>query len=542
MAFIPFSPLPGGNSETVSRETTRSRNPYLTVSVAQNNNKQGKMGIITDALTGAAIDAGGRIIDAGANKIVDSISNGGSPKNGGSGGTGSNSGNSGSRSHSSGWSLTQKPNPKVIALDTGLKPNTMVSEYMQAEENVCSPVHITSCFIQIPTDTTNRMNQYFINQIVPDLQTRAQSNVNFFIDTVTLFSATNILTSLNSMFYAIQVYLFYMSIISHESLPSNHNDGMTYLRQQFTPQMIEDLTNLGRRLADIPIPPNALELMRYLSGNFLSGENQGSTLIKFCPHYLNGSTIIVSGEISAASAGITTSTNISIYNILRRCVPQWVPGQIYDVDPSPVFDQNFLTLFANAPHTMYATALSSHPQVATEDEAIAYNSYTNNLDGTAFGLATTWNTTSNKWIQGLMIPYGGLGNITTSNSRRSFYSVSGTKGYYVAKDYPFLVRSRPETYAYTSNTTTLSCHLPGASRCLSVSSNALRETDFNVLEFIIDVDSIAMDKKEMFNPYAKSSKAGRGPKLTGKPKSSKKKGKGRHYGKPLTDSEMNRAW
>lgn len=506
-----------------SRTVNQSPNPAASrPSFAITSISPNVTNMVKDALTQAGIDAAGQVIDAGTNRIVDYITNGGSTQTNSSngsdgGGGGSSDGNSNSKGHSSGFALTNKPNPKIIRLDTGIKPNTYSTDYSIAEENVCSPLHLTAAYLQIPTDSTTKMYSYFINQMVPDLQSRAQSNVNFYLDISNLFSAAKILTAINSSLNALQIYLFYMSIISYYSLPSNKNEGMTYLRKQITPQMIEDLTNLGRRLADIPMPPNMVEMCRYLSGTFLSGDNQGSPLIKFCPHAMSGGSILDGTKITDAYNAISTSDNIQVYGILRRCIANWIPGIIYDVDPVATFDPNYLTIWANAPHAVYVSTFAYHPQAATEDTTVAYNSFCNNLDGAAFGLMSIYNTTLSKYLPGLLQLPTLPATVAGGNTRRSFYQVAGSSSFWIPKDYPFLTASRPDTYQYLTATTTLSCHMFGTTRCLQVNSNAIRETDFTLLEFILDLNSIAVDRKEMTNPYAKSKRSGpRGPKSKGR--------------------------
>lgn len=398
-----------------------------------------------------------------------------------------------SSGHSSGYALSKAPNPSITKLDSGIVPNLYTSDYLDAKEGHCSPLHISCVKMVIPTSASQKVYDYFLKVIAFDIQTKAQSNIGFNLKVDTEFTAASILTALNSVMSALQIYFYHMSVISYHSEFQNKNEGMINLRSSITGLMIEDLTLLGRRLADTPVPPRLYELIRYLSNTYYSGDNQGSALLKMCPFPATAN--MVSGQaIKDAFTDLSSTQNNLIYSLLRRAVPQWKPEVLFDVNPIPPYDSNYLTIFANLPQSTSIGALQNVPTAAATDTVIAYNTFTNTLDGVAYALTSV--AVSNDWQPGLMTAVNTAG---FENNRRSFYEVSSVKGWYNSIDYTFITRSRPETYILNeAKTAVLSLHLVGADKCLGVSSDTIRETALKVLDYLMSLDTIKTNKLSNF--------------------------------------------
>lgn len=409
--------------------------------------------------------------------------------------------------HSSGYSLSKAPNPIDTNLDTGIVPNIYTSDYLDAESGFCSPLHLTSAKLEIPTGSTNPMNMYFNKVIAFDLQSKAQANIGFNLNVNTDFSSANILAALNALINALSIYHYYMSIISYHSDPANKNEGMIDLRTSITPQMLEDLSVLGRRLADTPCPPRLLEFVRYFYGNYFSGNNQGSPILKLVPFALSD-TMVQTDAISTASDLLTLSSNNQVYTLLRRSVPHWRINELRDVHPTPAYDENFKTIFANLPFTFWGgSSLSHRPHAASTSTTIPYNSYSNNLDGAAYamcGVFVTNSTNELDWLPGLVRPVYAL-NSTNGHSRRSYYSASPSgKLFYAVTAFPFLNRSRQETFCINDvGTDTISVHLAGTDRVKGVCQDTILETSYNTLDYLMSLESIkSASKQSGFNPAA----------------------------------------
>lgn len=412
------------------------------------------------------------------------------------------------RTTSAGYALSYDvPDPRHVALDSGITPQTYSNDWMVPEEGKCTTMHLSASIFQIPSSASQKLFDYFNSVISFDIQVKAQAAVSFNLNVNTDLSAANILTAFNSLAKALQIYFFYQGIVSYQDCPSNNNEGMNYLRRLITPQMLEDLAVLERRLLDTPVPPHLYEIIRYLSAVYSSGESQGSPLLKICPHALVAGSIVDTSAISGAMTLLTNPTNNIVFTLLRRAVPYWTPTSLNPAPIETLYDPNFLTLFANLPYTYYDTAIRRVPSAALSSDTISYNSYTNRLDGVIYGLNSIYDTTNSVWAPGLMTPPAGNGTSTTENSRRSYYAISGTSTFYIVKDSPYLVKSRQETYYNDSTTTTAQCHLHGAEKCLNVNMDSIRQTAQKTLDFLMSAPSILPKANTGFNKNSSMNKS-----------------------------------
>lgn len=414
----------------------------------------------------------------------------------GSNGSGGGSSNNSSNSSSGGTSygMSNNPQPQSIELRSGIVPNLYVSDYMDPVENICSPLHLSSSLFRIPDTSANKLYKYFTDLIAFDIQTKAQANVGFNLNVTFDFSASNLLTAFNSLIYALQIYYYYASIITYHSNPSNKNAGMIYIRSKITPDEMESLSKLSRRLRDTPCPPNVMNLIRFLAGNFLSGDNPGSTMIKIVPAMVTEDGVYGDNEIEAALAGLSTTANSAVFSLLRRAVPQWIPSTLPDVPDVPVVSRQFETIFANLPFvTTSATGLKSPwPFVVSLDQTIQYNSYANDLDGLAFALTSVYYLTD--YQPSLMVPPNMIGYESGLDTRLSFADIGGVTKFWGSRSSAFLVRSRNETYINNGTSGTAlgaNAHLPGANNCKGVSSNTIEETSMLALDYLMSLNTIS---------------------------------------------------
>lgn len=393
----------------------------------------------------------------------------------------------------SSYGLSKAPNPKPVSLNSGVVPNTYANDYMTTQTGLCSPLHISACTLSIPTDTRNDLATYFTNTICFDIQTRAQANVNFQLDITTILSSANLTEAFNAAIGALQVYYYYASILSYESDPRNKNSGMINLRQNISPTLLSDLSQLGKRLEDTPIPPRIVEWVRYMSMNYLAGDTQGSPIIKigFNPTVMD--TFTSPTPIAQAFTRLTATTTNSVYTLMRRAIPQWRVGTLFDVPTTPVYDKNFLSIFANLGSVHYngATAVFT-PTVPTKADLISYNSFSNKLDGVAYAMGGINVAAEPLWRPGLCSPISSA----TVWSRRSYYSVAGAAATWEnVVTYPFLGQSRIESYQYQSAAgSPVTTHL-FAEKAQGVSVGAITQTSQNVLDFLFNIKSIPLNGK-----------------------------------------------
>lgn len=395
-------------------------------------------------------------------------------------------------SHSSGYALSGSPNPLKVKLDTGITPNAWTSDSMDTEVDLCSPLHVTSARLQIPL--TDPINLYFKSTLTFALQARAQEAVGFRLDINTIFTADNIFKYMNDVLYALQVYFYYKSITTYYSYFPNKNEGMMYLRSLITPQILDDLSTLERRLQDTPVPPRLLEMTRYLSMNYMSGNTASASLLKLVPN--NTPTCIRGADLTDAINGLRGTTNTmnnEIGALLRRAVGSWSPRVLYDIPLEPVYDPNFMTLFANLPYIDYNVSTARLvPTVLSTSDPIVYCSYTDSLDGAITAMLSAAIGTA--WSPGFLSPIATLLTPTATNSptRRSYYTTDGiNKGFFVSELFPILQRSRPQTYVYREDRTTImTCHLSGTDLVKGVSINSVADTSKKLLDYLMSLDTI----------------------------------------------------
>lgn len=417
-------------------------------------------------------------------------------------------GTSSNPNHSSGYALSAVRPPININLDSGIKPDMYSSEYMEAIENECSPLHMTSSVFTFPTSVTTKLYTYFNQEIVFMLQNRVQENVSFNLP-MTDFTPALILSAFNALVYALQHYYYYQSIISYESMSYNKNQGMWFMRQQITANAIEGLTRLEKRLMETPCPPRLNEYLRYLMGNFYSSPSQGSPILKLNPGNANDNMINL-GDIDAAIAGLASDANNKVYTLMRKAVPDWKLKSMYTVDPTPIYDANFVTIFANLPYSYFNGANVKVPTVATADTPIAYCSFSNVLDGLAYVTSGAYVTANTDFTPGLVAPPAGSNGATAGLTRRSYYNVGGVKKFYAPELQIYLKGCRAETYnTKEDNITVVARHLHGTDKCSGVTANTIHESCMKAIDYLMSWDTIVRAKQPSFNRIVKDSTAKR---------------------------------
>lgn len=395
----------------------------------------------------------------------------------------------GSGSSNTSYALSGSPSPKPVNLNSGVKPDTFVSDYMPPLENTCSPLHMTGINLALPTSTSHPLYQYILNNVVFNIQAKAQQVSSFLINIdpldVKAFNAANIIAALNDGIYALQVYFYYSAILSYDSDSKNRNSGMDALRSLVDAQTLSDYIQLGKRLEDTPMPPKLVQFVRYISSNFKSGNNAGAPIIRtfFSPNAITGTRPAIS-FCSVALTNLSRNANLNTWTLMRKSFPKWRIGRLSDIPVRPLFDLQFLTIFANlvnAQRSSGTTVFNNTVSAGAINIAVPYNSYTNRLDGLAFTCGSIYDGT---YI------YPGFVNCSQVNStypdnRYSYYTVSSVSGFYPVYAYPFLGVSRQETSTQLS-TTAYTPHLSGTDKCQNVTAAALLNSAQEVLDFMFE--------------------------------------------------------
>lgn len=395
----------------------------------------------------------------------------------------------GPKSNNISYALSGAPAPKPVNLNSGVKPDTFVSDYMSPVENVCSPLHLTSIVLGIPISITHPMYLYFMSNVVFNIQAKAQQVSTFLLDitpSTGIFCSANILAAINDGIYALQVYFYYSAILSYDSDSRNRNSGMDALRQLVDAQTLSDYIQLGKRLEDTPIPPRVVQWVRYMSSNFKSGNNAGSPLLRLAPNqnFFTG-TRPATSYCATALTNLSRNNNLGVWNLMRKAFPKWRIGKLADIPVTPLYDKQFITIFANLQNACrpVSSQIFSNTVSATNgvNIAVPYNSYTNHLDGLAFAMSASFDG-SILW-PGLVAP--ATATATYPDNRYSYYSVSGVSGFYPVYNYPFLGMSRQETTTQLQ-LVSYTTHLSGTDRCQNVTGAALLNSAQEVIDFMFE--------------------------------------------------------
>lgn len=394
----------------------------------------------------------------------------------------------GSSNNNFSYALSGAPAPKPVALNSTVKPDTYVSDYMAPVTDYCSPLHLTGMTLQIPTAVGNPLTNYFINNVCFNIQAKAQQVCTFLLDINSTdgFTAANITAAINDGIYALQVYFYYSAILSYDSESKNKNSGMDALRALVDPITLSDYYQLGKRLEDTPIPPRIVQWIRYMSSNFKSGNNAGSPLIRtfFHPQAITG-TRPTTSYCSLALTNLSRNNNLKVWTLMRKAFPKWRIGKLDDIPVVPLYDKQFLTIFANICNSQRSngsTAVNSNT-VTSFETAVPYNSFTNHLDGLAFAMGHVYNSSATTLVPGICFPTGA--SATYPDNRYSFYNVASTQGFYPVHAYPFLGLSRQET-ATQLLTVTHYPHLYATDKCQNVTGSALCNTAQEVIDFMFE--------------------------------------------------------
>lgn len=474
------------------QETAAARSSYFGDNNMADPNLAGRLkDAAVNKAKGAAMGyVAGKIGDEGANLVGDLLNAGISAISGDGRDATMPTFNQGS---GGGTTLSVAPNPKETHLKTGIALTILEKPMQDATENVCSPMHINTLYYNLPIASSSTVKEFFDKVVVYNAQTSAQDNVNWAIDIVNKFSGPQILSAMNALFYALQIYFFYRSVDTYSRSRSEAvNFGLKTIREQFDYDTQNKMDILRRMLLRTPIPPNMLEFSRYLHSNYMSGDTPGASVIKVCPHAPVSVTQLVDNtKIDYAISGLQDASNMNVFMTLFRSVKNWVlfdEKKLYDPPVELLYDKDFITIFNNMPFRTNIAGNLYHPVVATLATNYNYNSYTNTLDGAAVALTDAYVTSTSAYGLGLAnLPvFGG-------ESRFSYYKVGSVTGWYSPSAYSFLRSSRQDTYESNATTVT-SKHTFGSDMVENISPNMQKVAGTRFISWLMSNSTIVKPK------------------------------------------------
>lgn len=272
---------------------------------------------------------------------------------------------------------------------------TTLNQIPTPNRELFNALHLNQCRLAFPDSET--VGYTFMNKYLsPVFVSRLQRQINFGID-ITKFTGTNFIKPMDTVMKALQIYLFFDSIISFTNNPLNRSFAMNELRRNISGEALTKLNSLRFILAGLPIPPNVRQYVYWFMQTYRYSELPGSALIKHCPvNILLSNANIYYCDTSDIDLVIDElNSYIPFYSLLGRACPNWITGNIDSCNEVALHDPNFTTLFANAPTYYYNDTTK---QVAFPyDNQVCFASATDNLDGSIISLGATWNTTDKRF-------------------------------------------------------------------------------------------------------------------------------------------------
>jgi hypothetical protein len=471
---------------------------------------------IADAATDQCINylntKGNELIDQGVSKLYDVVSKGssggkggkGSPPSGRTGGNGKGGGNNNNNPHSYAYRggsarLSYDAKPIEIRLNTGIKPNTYSSIFETGVSAYTSPLHLTICDFQIPSNS-ERLDAYFTKVVSFIFTNLLQQSVSFNLDVTNNLTPTKLKTALNSVLYCLGIYYFFNSILTFTENTQNRNEGMQALRTNLTAQDMSNLLDLKKILKGLPIPPNFISFMFYLNQSYTFTDTPGSPVMKlsFVP-FSSTTKMPDSSVIASCVSGLLTDDNKKIFSLLARCCPKWVGLELPDIAWNPLYDPNFNTIWSNLPAYDYnGTTERFAPEATNSSTPIKYVSWTNDLDGAAFALTcihkTGTLTTSALWYPTFITPNKAFVYSGAKITNRVYFSMNGL--FDNSNDQVVCAMQRLESNLICPAVTgiTANIHHFGSQRCEQVTGDSVTESSLKLLDYLMSMDTIGSIK------------------------------------------------
>lgn len=476
-----------------------------------------------------ATDRASRLISAATSgnasdvmsELQDILDTGGNVINVIKGTAGSNDGSSvppgivasgGNMKYASHHQLNLEPKPVEVSLNTGIETN-FFSPYDLDTVTYFSPMHLSHAKLKFSKLAVNsKMSNYFAYVITFWFQIAAQRNVAFNVNAATNFTTANLLLYLDAITDALQIYYFYTSIITYCSNINNGNAAMRSLRAMMLADDMDYLVMIRDRLARMPIPPNLKTFLFWMNQTYQESSMPGSPIIKTMPMPFATTsdvnyafTALNSNYVTGVFTALGSDTVNNIANLLAKIVPEWTKQPLDAPSSVALHDPQFTTLFANLPNNTSSTTGTGvrTPQTTSPDGNLVYASYTNGLDGAIAGMFTAYDTSTAAWTPSLVDMTLSSGYNTTRYCQRiSYLNGASGKAFYPANTDTSCPMYRGETYYINS---AANCFVPfGAEQAYGVNITAVSETGYELLKFLLSLNSLESATGGRSTPSARS--------------------------------------
>jgi hypothetical protein len=405
--------------------------------------------------------------------------------------------------------MNYNPKPVQVRLSTPIRPKTY-GEYYPESKPEMNVMDLTQVTLQVPEGAASELKSYFDTVITFNFQNDAQMRVNFNVDAINKFSATNLRDWMNKYANAYSKYVWYTSIINYCNEPLQQNAGMRALRAMMTPTLLDDLSQLANMLDGTPCPPKFRELIHFVYGApFKVSNNPGSQIRMISPSVLIHSSGEQGSALDQLPADDIQGVITNLFNmrettaLIARVCPSWIPGRGNTPAGAAVceYSPNWSTLWENLPYHVYAGGTQHFgPSVSTENQDATYGSSADTLDGAVTALWNAYDTTASgsyleRFRPGTIIPIasgtsGSTPGITTYSNRIQYKLdiTSGTPGFYLtAVGSNQMNYMRLETYTVTGNGISHPVVWPGRELINNMNIASSRQTAYELYSWMFDM-------------------------------------------------------
>jgi len=415
--------------------------------------------------------------------------------------------------------INYNPKPVQVRLDTGILTKGY-GDYYPVSKYGLNVLEMTQAEFRVPEAAGSELRSYFDTVITFNFQNDAQMRINFNVNAINNFSATNLRNWMNRYAQAYARYVWFTTIINYCNEPLQSNEGMRALRAMMTPQLLDDLSQLANMLDGTPAPPKFREFIHFIYGApFKVSNNPGSQIRMICPLALSEVTVGAETFLGAIPASTIQASITNLFAmrettaLIARVCPHWIPGKDQTPGGASVceFSPNWHTLWENLPYNVLHNGVASAgPPIGSEDADGTYGSMADTLDGAISGLWNGYDITStdpnvfNRYRPGTIVPLPSLANGSYSN-RVSYRYNPGTQ----TSDFRLVTEGtnqdnwmRNETYTITTNGATHEVIWPGREIVNNINIASARQTSYEFYSQMFDMGSVT---NKSFNRDDKSS-------------------------------------
>jgi len=390
--------------------------------------------------------------------------------------------------------LSQRPITNDQA--SGIKSGTLVAEIQRSRGSYKSLGLLTGWLTPAANYTPNSNLDNFIKDIVyPTWLNSVKTHLNF-ETTITIDefkgAVSGLITAL-STFYCVD------SVNQYMESDNNVNIGMNLIRNKFDSNILRLNRNLGDTIARYVIPPEIIKLVMWLNGNYTTGVNPTSCMIKtsFGQSLVVGSPgFIKSSDIQAQIDNLNSENILNTLSKMERAMPSWRMSELPKIDGTPKYDENFINFWMNQPiitrvsngDLLYFPNKELFPQ-----ESKTYGIINNNHDGLVYALSTTFSDKTGNPQPGLWYNHIDT-SLTNDWQSNKFYSADDNQNFkraYSIKNYDKYFCCVHNVGPYANNTYIYGSEIPfGCQQIQEHSAENTLSALYKSVEMLYDTRSI----------------------------------------------------